>query len=77
MSTIYGTVVKATSSMASGTTAGETKPFLARRADGTFIGAFNSLREAQKPIELCAGGVLLRWIDESRHGIEAYRGETP
>lgn len=77
MATIYGTIVKATGALASGTSTNEAKPYIARFADGTFINTFATFQQAIKPIELSAGGRLLNWVDETRNGIEAWRGEDP
>lgn len=63
--------------LASGTSTNEAKPYIARYANGTFIGTFSTVQEAQKPIQGAAGGRLLNWVDESRNGIEAWRGEDP
>jgi len=77
MATVYGTIVRAVNVLASGTSTNEAKPFIARYANGDFINTFATFQQAIKPIELSAGGKMLNWIDESRNGIEAWRGEDP
>lgn len=72
--TLQGTIVRATPAISSGTNT-DAKPYIARRANGDFIGSFASVREAQIPIELSSGGYPLVWTQEDRNGIEAYRGE--
>ncbi len=67
--------MRATPDLSSGPDTGA-RPYLARRANGVFIGMFASMRDAQVPIE-AAAGKRLKWIDETRHGIEASRGVYP
>jgi hypothetical protein len=74
---IYGTIVRATGALASGTSTNEAKPYLARYANGQLIDTFATFQQAIKPIERSAGGRILNWISEPRSGIEAWRGEDP
>jgi hypothetical protein len=69
---LYGTVVRATPAISSGPDIGA-KPYMARYANGSFAGMFASARLAQQKVEQSASQELV-WIDETRNGIEAYKG---
>lgn len=78
---LRGTVTRVGPSFGgSGTSAGESKPYVSRYADGRTVpqGPFTSVREAQLPIEQAAGGRFLKWTQEERiDGIESYIAEDP
>lgn len=49
----------------------------ATKADGTLIGQFPTIREAQRAVELSAGGNFLKWRRQNlRLDIEHWRGES-
>jgi hypothetical protein len=70
-----GFVIKTFGAVVVATRTGGSIPFKATLTDGTNLGQFNSVREAQKIIEAKANR-LLRWTLETPiDGTERYRGD--
>lgn len=63
----------------SGTSANESRPYIAHYANGDRVpGMFTSAGAAKRPIEDANGGKFLNWVREERiDGIEAYTAYDP